>query len=115
MTNIILENFETVPFSKINNGDYLPAIVKLIQKTKEEIKNISSNQDDATFSNTIEALEESGEKLNRASLIFSNINSAETNDEIQKIAQEIYPLLSGLENDIFLGLFFESHHLFLQN
>lgn len=103
MTNILLENFETVPFSKINNRDYLPAIVKLIQNTKEEIKYISSNKDDATFGNTIEALEGSGEKLNRASLIFSNINSAETNDEIQKIAQEIYPLLSGLENDINLN------------
>ena len=103
MQNILLEDFEMIPFSKINEKDYLPAIKELIKETKGEIKYITSNTEQPTFINTIEALEETGEQLDRVSGLFNNINSAETNDEIQKIAQEISPLLSELANDITLN------------
>ena len=53
-----------------------------------------------TFENTIEALDYSGEQLDRVSSVFFNLNSAETNDEIQKIAQEVSPLLSEFSNDV---------------
>src|SRR5690606_1593345 len=56
-----------------------------------------------TFENTIEALDFSGEQLDRISSIFFNLNSAETNDTIQKIAQEVSPLLSEFSNDITLN------------
>src|SRR5690606_37505529 len=64
---------------------------------------ITNNHDAPTFENTIEALEFSGETLDRISSIFFNLNSAETNDEIQKIAQEVSPLLSEFGNDITLN------------
>ena len=103
MKNILLEKFDTVPFSQINDEDFLPAIKELIKLKKDEIDNIVSNQEKPNFKNTIEALENSGDQLERVTLLFSNLNSAETNDNIQQIAKEIKPLLAELSNDIILN------------
>lgn len=107
MKNILLKIYETpyntAPFSKINDSDFLPAFKKAIENAKSEIDAIVSNPEQPTFENTIEALEFSGEQLDRISSIFFNLNSAETNDEIQKIAQEVSPMLSEFSNDITLN------------
>lgn len=107
MTNPLLEKFETpfesAPFSKIKNEDYKPAFIKAIEEAKAEIDAITNNLEAPTFANTIEAMELSGEKLGRISSIFFNLNSAETNDEIQQIAQEVSPLLSEFGNDVRLN------------
>ncbi|WP_204346347.1 M3 family metallopeptidase [Psychroserpens algicola] len=95
--------FHTAPFSKIKNEDYLPAFLKAIEHARAEIDAITSNTETPSFENTIEALDFSGEELDRISSIFFNLNSAETNDEIQKIAQEVSPLLSEFSNDITLN------------
>ncbi|PNQ75350.1 peptidase M3 [Hanstruepera neustonica] len=95
--------FNTAPFSKISDADFLPAFKKGIAEAKEEIDEIVKNSDSPTFQNTIEALDFSGEQLDRISSIFFNLNSAETNDTIQKIAQEVSPLLSEFSNDITLN------------
>lgn len=95
--------FETAPFSKIKNEDYLPAFKLGIEKAKGEIDAIVKNPDAPTFENTIAALDFSGEELDRISSIFFNLNSAETNEDIQRIAQEVSPLLSEFSNDITLN------------
>lgn len=95
--------FETAPFSEIKDEDYLPAFILGIQKAKSEIDAIVANADAPTFENTIEALDYSGEELDRISSIFFNLNSAETNEAIQSIAQEVSPLLSEFSNDITLN------------
>jgi peptidyl-dipeptidase Dcp len=95
--------FNTAPFSKIKNEDFLPAFKIAIEKARNEINAIVTNTEHPTFANTIEALEYSGQELDRISSIFFNLNSAETNDEIQKIAQEVSPLLSEFGNDITLN------------
>ncbi|WP_353778895.1 M3 family metallopeptidase [Winogradskyella sp. 3972H.M.0a.05] len=99
--------YNTAPFSKINTEDFKPAIIHCIEEAKSEIDTITNNEEAATFENTIEALEYSGEQLDRVTSIFFNLNSAETNEDIQKIAQEVSPLLSEFSNDITLneGLF----------
>lgn len=102
LKNPLIEPFDLAPFSQINNEHFLPAFKTLIQETKNEINAIVSNSELPTFENTIEALEYSGEKLDRVSSLFFNLNSAETNAEIQKIAQEVSPLLSEFGNDITL-------------
>ncbi|MDQ3292624.1 MAG: M3 family metallopeptidase, partial [Bacteroidota bacterium] len=94
--------FNTAPFSSIKNEHYLPAIQKAIHVGKNEINQITSNSDPATFENTIEALERSGELLDRISSIFFNLNAAETNSEMQQLAKEISPLLAAYSNDIIL-------------
>jgi peptidyl-dipeptidase Dcp len=101
--NPLLQAYNTAPFSKIENAHFLPAISKLIEETKSEIDAITSNTEEPTFKNTLEAIESTGEKLDRATSIFFNLNSAETNDEIQKIAQEISPMLTEFSNDMLLN------------
>lgn len=94
---------DTTPFSKISITDYQPAFGQYIKNAKEEIKKIINNSEIPTFENTIEALEFSGEALDRISSVFFNLNAAETSDEMQKIAQEISPLLTEFSNDITLN------------
>ncbi|MEN8965087.1 MAG: M3 family metallopeptidase [Polaribacter sp.] len=105
--NPLLQDFNTAPFSKIEEKHYKPAIKKAINIAKAEIDEIVNNTDKPTFKNTTVALDFAGEKLNRITSIFFNLNSAETNDQIQKIAQEVSPWLSDFKNDITLneGLF----------
>lgn len=105
--NILLQkfktNYNTAPFSKIKNDHYLPAIKAAIESARTEIDAITNNPEPPSFENTIEALDFSGEQLDRVSSIFFNLNSAETNESIQKIAQEVSPLLSEFGNDITLN------------
>ncbi len=101
--NPLLQDFNTAPFSKISSDDYKPAIKKGIEIAKAEIDEIVNNTDVPTFENTTVTLDFTGEKLNRITSIFFNLNSAETNNEIQKIAQEISPWLSEFRNDITLN------------
>ncbi|WP_159950058.1 M3 family metallopeptidase [Polaribacter septentrionalilitoris] len=101
--NPLLQDFNTAPFSKISNDDYKPAIKKAIEIAKSEIDEIINNSSKPSFENTTVDLDFTGEKLNRITSIFFNLNSAETNDEIQKIAQEVSPWLSEFRNDITLN------------
>ena len=105
--NILLQKFDTkldtAPFSKIKNKDYLPAFQEAIVLAKAEIDVIVNNTENPTFQNTIEALAYSGDTLDRISSIFFNLNSAETSDEMQKIAQDVSPLLSEFGNDVRLN------------
>ncbi len=107
MKNPLLETFKTsfttAPFSKIKNHHFKPAFIEGIKLAKDEIDAITNNDALPTVENTLEALEFGGEKLDRMSSIFFNLNSAETNAEIQKIAQEISPLLSEFSNDVKLN------------
>lgn len=102
--NILTQKFntkyETAPFQEIREENYLPAFQELIARSEKEIDAIANNPAEATFENTIEALAYSGEQLDRVSSIFFNLNSAETNDEIQKIAQEVSPILTEFSSKI---------------
>lgn len=94
---------ETVPFSQIKLTDYKPAFEANIASAKAEIDAIAHNPEPATYENTIVALEFCGEALDRLSTLFFNLNSAETSDEMQQIAQEVSPLLTAYSNDIALN------------
>ncbi|MGB3152571.1 MAG: M3 family metallopeptidase [Maribacter sp.] len=101
--NPLLKKFDTAPFSKIKNEHFKPAFLQAMDNARKEIDAITSNTEVPSFKNTIEALEFSGQQLDRISSVFFNLNSAETNEEIQKIAQEISPILSEFGNDITLN------------
>ena len=106
MNNPLLKKFDTpfntIPFDEIKLEHYKPAIEKAIELGKKDIKEITKNSNKPDFKNTIEALERSGKQLDIISNIFFNLNSAETSDEMQKIAQEISPMLSAYGDDILL-------------
>jgi Zn-dependent oligopeptidase len=103
LTSTFNTKYDTAPFSQINIEDYKPAFIENIASAKAEINTIINNAEAPTFENTIEALDFSGNALDRLSSIFFNLNSAETSDEMQKIAQEVTPLLTEFSNDITLN------------
>ncbi len=94
---------ETPPFGEIREADYLPAFKAAMKKAREEVENIASNDAAPTFENSVEMLEKAGRQLTTISNIFFNLNHAATNENIQKIAQEVMPLLTEYSNDIWLN------------
>ncbi len=103
MNNPLLTPFDTAPFSKIKNEHFKPAFLESMAQARQEIDLIANSSSAPTFENTIAALDFAGQQLDRVSSVFFNLNSAETNPEIQKIAQEVSPLLSEFSNDIMLN------------
>ncbi|GGG28488.1 peptidase M3 [Dokdonia pacifica] len=114
--NPLLLPFNEAPFSSIKNEHFKPAFETAITMAREEIDTITNNTDTPTFENTVVALDYAGAQLDRISSVFFNLNSAETNDHIQKIAQEVSPLLSEFGNDITLNeqLFARIKHVYDQ-
>ncbi|CAM3638760.1 M3 family metallopeptidase [Flavobacterium gelidilacus] len=103
LTQTFHTKFETAPFLQIKMEDYKPAFEENIKNAKAEIDAIINNPESPTFENTLEALDFAGNPLDRLSSIFFNLNSAETSEEMQKIAQEVSPLLTEFSNDITLN------------
>jgi len=103
LTSTFQTKHNTAPFSQIKIEDYQPAFEENIAKARAEIDAIINNPEAPTFENTIEALDFAGQALDRLSSIFFNLNSAETCDEMQKIAQEVSSLLTAFGNDITLN------------
>ena len=95
--------FETLPFDKIKTEHFLPAIEIEIEKTKAEIDQITQNPASPSFANTIEAMEDSGQRLGIISGALFNLNSAETSKSLQEVTQKAAPILTALQNDIRLN------------
>ena len=81
-------------FDKIRNEHYLPAFEQAIKDAKAEIDAIVANPDEPTFANTIEAMEQSGETLENVASIFFNLMEADTNEEMQAIAEKVSPMMT---------------------
>ena len=103
MNNPLLTPFDKAPFEQIQNDHFKPAFLQAIEDARQEIEQITNNPESPTLDNTLVALDFAGQQLDRISSLFFNLNSAETNEEIQKIAQEVSPLLSEFSNDITLN------------
>ncbi len=107
MNNPLLQKFgtpyEAVPFQDIKIEHYKPAFEQAIADAKAEIDAIAGSKEPPTFANTIEALEFSGEFLDRAAGIFFNLNHADTTEQMQELAREISPMLSEFANDIVMN------------
>ena len=105
--NPFFEKYNTpynVPaFDKIKVEHFKPAFLEGIKQQEKEIDAIASNTQKATFENTILAMENSGKLLSEVSTVFFNLSSANTNAEIQKIAQEVSPLLAAHSDNINLN------------
>lgn len=93
----------THPFNKIKTEHYKPAFNEGMKRQNQEIEDIINNVEPPTFKNTIIALEHSGELLDRVCQVFFNLMEAESNDEMQQLAQEISPILAAHSNNISLN------------
>ncbi len=105
--NMLLQEWETPfrtpPFEKIKSEHFMPAFLEAMAAEKAEVEAIANNEERPTFKNTIEALEGSGELLDRVSRVFSCLNGANTNDELQNISKEVAPLRAKHNDDINLN------------
>jgi peptidyl-dipeptidase Dcp len=105
--NPLLATWETPygapPFSLIENKHYKPALLEGIRIQQAEIDAIANSHEQPDFKNTIVALDRSGTLLTRISTVFNNLNTANTNDELQALAKEMAPLLSKNYDDIYLN------------
>ncbi len=91
------------PFEQIKREHYLPAFHEGISIQQHEIEKIANNTASPTFANTIETLEFSGDLLKKVSSVFFNLYAADTNEEMDKIANEISPLLTEQNDNIYLN------------
>ena len=81
-------------FDKIKTEHYLPAFEQAITEAKAEIDAIVNNPDAPNFDNTIAALDEAGGRLNDVAGIFYNLMEADTNDQMQDIAEKVSPMMT---------------------
>lgn len=95
--------FGVPPFDQIKNDHFLPAFEKGMEEQNREIDSILLNTATPDFENTIAAFDYSGELLRKVSSVFYNFNSSNTNEEIQAIAKEIAPKISGHYDNINLN------------
>lgn len=95
--------FQVPPFDQIKLEHYLPAVEVGITEHLAEIKAITDNKEEANFENTILAFDQSGSLLEKVSQVFFNLNSANTNDEMQALAREITPKMSAHRDNIMLN------------
>ncbi len=95
--------FGVPPFDQIKEEHYRPAFREGVRQHKAEIEAIAGSEKEATFENTVAALDNSGEMLSRVSNVFYALNSANTSDTMQVIAKEIAPMLSQHWDDIYLN------------
>ena len=95
--------FETPPFDKIKSEHYLPAFEAAFKNQIEEIDAIVNNADEATFPNTIEALDYSGSLLKKVNRVFGAMNDAMSNDELQGLSKIMGPNLAKHKDDINLN------------
>lgn len=94
---------QTAPFDKIETEHYLPAFKQLVAEAEAKIDELTANTDAPTFENTIVPMEVGDERLDRAASVFFNLNSANTNDEMQQLAQQISPMLTEFSSKIQLN------------
>ena len=91
------------PFEQIKAEHYMPAFEEGMARQKAEIDSIVNNPEAPTFENTIEAMEYSGELLDKVCGVFFNLSECENNDEMEAIAEEVTPKLSAHGDDISLN------------
>ncbi|HPS11504.1 MAG TPA: M3 family metallopeptidase, partial [Paludibacteraceae bacterium] len=95
--------FGAPPFDKIKTEHYMPAFTEGMKQHQAEIDSIANNPEAPTFANTIEKMDFSGELLKKVSSAFFNVQSADTNDDLDSIAKEITPELTAHNDNIYLN------------
>ncbi len=95
--------FQAPPFDKIKDADYKPALEEGIMQQQKEVEVIADNTAAPTFENTLVALEKTGQLLNRVSGAFTAVTSANTNDTLQALQEEIAPKLAANHDAIYLN------------
>lgn len=91
--------FGMPPFAEIRNEHFLPALERGIAEQRKEVIAIADSSAPPTFANTIEALDKTGELLDKVSGVFSNLAGAETNETIEGVSRKVAPMMAALRDD----------------
>lgn len=106
-TNPLLAEWKTPfgvpPFSEIRPEHFMPAFKETIARERAEVDAVAAAAAPPTFDNTVVAMDLAGDSLNRVRSVFQNLIGAETNPELQRINQDVTPLLTALRDDILLN------------
>jgi len=106
--NPLLQAFDTPfgvpPFEQVQNDHFLPAFQAAIGIHREEIQKIVNNPDSPTFANTLQALDSSGELLDRVSSVYYNLRSSHTNDALQEMGTKVSSMLANHYTGISLNM-----------
>lgn len=94
--------FGAPPFDRLKPAHYMPAFEKGMAEQKVEVAAVAGSAEPPTFANTIEALERSGRLLSKVNNVFGLYTNNHTSEELQKIEQDVAPLLSKHDDDIVL-------------
>jgi len=95
--------FQVADFTKIKDGDFKPAIEEGIKQQLAEIDSIANNTAEPTFDNVFVAMEKSGELLRRVNGVFNMLSGANTDSVLQKVSEEVAPMLSDANDAIYLN------------
>lgn len=90
-------------FSKIKDDDFKPAMLEGIAQQQKAVEAIANSEEAPTFDNTVLALEKSGYLLNRASQVFFALASANTNETLQAVEEEMAPKFAAQWDMIYLN------------
>ena len=106
-TNIFLQEWDTpygtAPFSQITEDQYLPAFKAGIEEARKNVAAIVANPEAPTFENTVLAYENASPILDKVQGVFFNLAESESTPAMQSIEEEVTPLVTALENDIFMN------------
>lgn len=101
--SVSLLPYQAPPFDRIEDSHYRPAFDEGVRQKREEIAAIAGNPQPATFANTLEALEKSGELLTRVTSVFFAMSAAHTNDTLQQLDEQFSTELAALADDLYLN------------
>ena len=105
-TNVFLQEWDTPygipPFDQVRISDYVPAVKAGIEQQKAEIRSIVDNPEAPSFDNVIAALEQSGGILAKVSGVLFNVAETDSSPELEKVVDEVTPLLSAHSDDIYM-------------
>ena len=106
--------YQIPPFDKIEYGHYLPALEAGVAQQKAQIDSIVNNPEEATFENTIAALDHSGEILERVSAVFFALDESNSSDEMVEIGEKFYPAMSQFSDEMMMNdkLFARVKHIY---
>lgn len=95
--------YQAPEFDKIKDEHFKPAFDFGLKQHTQEIEKIANNPEKPTFENTVVAMEKSGEVLNRATIVFYNLTSSNTNPTLQKLEEEYAPIFASHSDNIYLN------------
>jgi peptidyl-dipeptidase Dcp len=95
--------FEAPPFDAIATAHFKPAYAEALKAHQAEVRAIAEAAEPPTFENTVAALESSGKALKRVDMVFNQLGSANTDDELQAVEREMAPIVTRHWNEIFLN------------